>query len=282
MNLRFLSLLLCITCVLLFKPASAQIPNGGFENWADDGNGNFNPTGGWETTNFSPDTSVMRFSPGYAGSYAMMVRASNLGGFTIPGAAYLEIPFTQRPSKIHACIKTNIATGDMAYLMMGLTNNDSSVAAMDSCTFKFDQSQNWLCVDYPIAYINAMTPDTLMIVVMAGNFSNAKAGTYIIVDDLQFKFGTGVDESWSGKAAPAYPNPANQSVSVPLTLAYASDVTTRVFDLNGREVQRTDHGLQQPGALKLSLDVKDLQDGLYFYTVEGNDFSHTSKLTVKH
>src|SRR5437867_11479307 len=91
----------------LFFFIKAQIPNAGFENWSTDINGDFNPDF-WQTSNSTPDTSVFRYTPAYAGNYSILVKAFTSGGFTIPGLAYTDFPFMLRPTHFNFYYKGTI------------------------------------------------------------------------------------------------------------------------------------------------------------------------------
>ncbi len=283
MKIRYFTFLLFVFIFLNRPTASAQITNGGFENWSLDVDGNLNPNS-WETTNELPDTSVLRYSPGYVGNYSMLVRTFNPGFMVVPGIANISFPFSLRPTQFRACVKTKVMTGDMCFLMMALLKGDSSIAALDSCTFKIDSSMTqFRCFNFPIKYISNFKPDTAMLFVIAGGYNNAKIGTQIIVDELSFVFGNGINETVvpiSAFIGKSYPNPTSSYTSIPLKLTSGSPIMVNIYDLSGKKITTLNQGFLQAGAHLVKLNLDALSNGIYSYTVEGNDFILQEKLIV--
>ncbi|MBL0257888.1 MAG: T9SS type A sorting domain-containing protein [Bacteroidetes bacterium] len=271
--------------VLFLRPfyLAAQIPNGDFENWSLDIDGNLNPDS-WATLNGVPDTCVFQYTPAYSGNYSMRVATYDPGIGAQPGIAYVEFPYACRPTQIHVCVKTTIMSGDIGFVLMELHNGDSSIAAMDSCTFKFYTTTNtFQCFDFPISYISSLTPDSATVMIIAGNFLGAQLGTEIIVDELSFNCLTGIDETTIPVTATVgrnYPNPARDFTFLPLTLNKSSDVSIRVNDIFGKEVMWIDKGFMQAGENNLQMDVKSLANGIYFYSVSTGDLKIPGKFIV--
>ena len=135
-------------------------------------------------------------------------------------------------------------SGDIGFVLMELHNGDSSIAAMDSCTFKFYTTTNaFQCFDFPISYISSLTPDSATVMIIAGNFLGAQLGTEIIVDELSFNCLTGIDET-----------------TIPVTAI--------------------DKGFMQAGENNLQMDVKSLANGIYFYSVSTGDLKIPGKFIV--
>lgn len=65
-----------------------------------------------------------------------------------------------------------------------------------------------------------------------------------------------------------YPNPFNPTTSMQIGLPVAADVTVRVVDLLGREVQKLSLGQQQAGRSNIVLDGHSWATGLYFVVVD--------------
>jgi hypothetical protein len=276
----FLLLFFSVTC----SKVSAQVPNGDFETWSLDGSGNMNPVY-WETYNFAPDdTCVFPYTPAYNGNYSMRVTTWDFFGTPYPGIAFIEFPYTDRPEQICFCIKTTITPGDIGYVMMALQNGDSSIAAMDSCTFKFYNTTNQFnCYSFPINYLNPLIPDTAIIMVIAGDFTAPLLGTEVIVDDIRFDcpVGTGETPSLSSLAGAVYPNPSSHHTFIPLSLETGSEISVSISDLYGKEIKRIDKGFMAAGKRIIKLEVNDFATGLYFYTVNGNNFKFAGKFVVK-
>jgi hypothetical protein len=280
---RSFTILLIVFCLFKTNSSTAQlVPNGDFELWTPDIDGILNPDY-WITTNASPDTSVFQYTPAYSGNYSMRVASYYIIGFgPMAGIAYVEFPYTCRPTQIHVCVKTNIAAGDIGYVMLSLHNGDSTIAAMDSCTFKFLTSIPFQCFDFPISYVSSMNPDSAIVMVIAGNFTTAQLGTEVIVDEISFNCPTAIDESMpeSATIGKNYPNPSSGFTFIPLNLIKGSDVSITIYNAYGEEVKILNPGYRSTGASIISVPVDDLANGIYFYTVTGNDFKLPGKIIV--
>jgi hypothetical protein len=77
-----------------------------------------------------------------------------------------------------------------------------------------------------------------------------------------------------------YPNPFNPSTSITFTLPKEGFVELTVYDILGRRVGVL---VQEPylaGTYKVEFDAKSLASGVYFYTINVNDFSETKKMLL--
>jgi hypothetical protein len=73
-----------------------------------------------------------------------------------------------------------------------------------------------------------------------------------------------------------YPNPFNPTTTIAISLLQASDVTLKVFDLQGREVGMRQEGVRPRGKTTLQFDGKDLPSGVYVLQVRCQPISPTS------
>jgi hypothetical protein len=284
MKMNIFKLLVLLACLLSVHHANAQVPNGGFENWSTDIDGNLNPDS-WTTLNSSADTCVLQYTPAFAGNYSMLVKTFDFGLGPYAGIAYTQFPFALRPTHITACVRSTVMPGDYCYLMMALWNGDSSIAAIDSCTFKFDSTMAAQhCLTFPVAYISSLTPDSATIMVIAGNLSGAQLGSQIIVDDIAFSFSSGTNEMTlplSSFIGNNYPNPASHYTLIPLSLSQNTDIKISIYDAIGNEVKKIDQGLMVAGEHIIKLPFDDLAEGVYIYSLSGNDFKFPGKFIVR-
>ncbi len=65
-----------------------------------------------------------------------------------------------------------------------------------------------------------------------------------------------------------FPNPFNPTTTISFTLPEASDVSLKVFDVNGREVARIASGSFSSGTHTIVFDATDLPSGMYMYRLE--------------
>ena len=77
-----------------------------------------------------------------------------------------------------------------------------------------------------------------------------------------------------------YPNPFNPTTTIQYSIASATHVTLRVYDMLGREVATLVDEEMQPGSYQTTFSAAELPSGLYFYRIQAADFQQVRKLTV--
>ncbi len=81
----------------------------------------------------------------------------------------------------------------------------------------------------------------------------------------------------------AFPNPANDQVSVPFTVKQTANVTVSLSNTMGQVIKTQDLGkFNANQAGKATFSVSDLSTGIYFYTVTANGQRTTKRLVVTH
>ena len=83
------------------------------------------------------------------------------------------------------------------------------------------------------------------------------------------------------KVGEVYPNPANDLVSVKVSLDNASNVNCSIKNVIGQEVKSENLGMINTGEKAVSFDVSELETGIYFFTLTSNGETHTKKFVVK-
>lgn len=91
-------------------------------------------------------------------------------------------------------------------------------------------------------------------------------------------FGVGIDEEPLTVSQP-YPNPANDVVHIDIRSAQPS--TLEIFDMTGKKVA---HRAVSAREGEIAVNVRNLQPGLYFYTVRTRDGQaiQTKRLVIQH
>lgn len=80
-----------------------------------------------------------------------------------------------------------------------------------------------------------------------------------------------------------YPNPAEGITRIPVDIPEnVNQLNLTVTDLNGKVVKRLNLTNLSPGSEMIELDVNDLPNGQYFYTIETNGVKESKKMTVNH
>jgi hypothetical protein len=77
-----------------------------------------------------------------------------------------------------------------------------------------------------------------------------------------------------------YPNPFNPTTSIKFSLPEAGIVTLKVFNLLGQEVAVLLNGEKPAGNYEATFDASMLSSGIYFYTLEANNFTSTKKMVL--
>lgn len=77
-----------------------------------------------------------------------------------------------------------------------------------------------------------------------------------------------------------YPNPFNPSTQIKYTLAAASPVMLKVYDMLGREVETLVNGTQNAGEYTLSFSAKNLPSGVYYYRLTTSNFVETKTMML--
>ncbi len=79
---------------------------------------------------------------------------------------------------------------------------------------------------------------------------------------------------------PAFPNPFNSSTKLSYGLPTSTNVSLKVFNLNGRLITTLVDGNQSAGFHSIEWNATEVPSGLYFVRMEADDFITTRKLTL--
>jgi endo-1,4-beta-xylanase len=96
---------------------------------------------------------------------------------------------------------------------------------------------------------------------------------------------TGVEETASSLPShysleQNFPNPFNPATSIRYNISKTSQVTLKVFDILGRQVQTLVNSMQVPGQYAVIFNAQDLATGIYFYQLHAGTFTETKKLML--
>lgn len=220
------------------------------------------------------------------GDHAMRVHTWDPGFGAFAGSAMAHFPYTQRPDLLSACIMASVAPGDKVFIIVALSAGDSIIASPTNCTFWMDTNvTQYACVNFPITYNADLIPDSAIVIVSAGLTGSPQIGTEIIVDDMAFGFNTGeqdpLDHISAGSTTP-YPVPAAERLTIPVLLAHAANARIQLFGSSGQLIREVELGRLPAGRSERSLDVGDLRNGVYAYSVRSGDRVQHGRITVMH
>lgn len=100
---------------------------------------------------------------------------------------------------------------------------------------------------------------------------------YIAVD----KIPTGVNENEASANMNIYPNPTSEYSYINLNLEKASKVNVSITNLVGQEVFNKEFGQLSAGNHMLTVNVNNLNSGIYFFTVQSGNERITKKVIIK-
>jgi hypothetical protein len=250
--------------------ATAQIPNGGFENWTD--MGDYLEPNGWVTFNaltssFGAGLSCEQVAPGAVGSYAIKVTTLELPGLgMVPGIALVGeadgsstgFPYGARPAMFSGKWKGSIADGDQGVIVAFLTRWDPEAGEQVNVgvaqLMASGTVAGWTDFNIPFVYTDAGFPDTANVVV-AASFDTGVAGSTIYADNLAFSTATQVQDQQQGADLVVFPQPARDAITI-VNAGMMEEAA--VFGMDGRMVI-----MQRVNDRRASIDVSGLRSGVY-------------------
>lgn len=87
---------------------------------------------------------------------------------------------------------------------------------------------------------------------------------------LQMKLLHYIHRTYINSSARIYPNPVAGLTTIELNTIETSDITIRIFDILGIERKKVNTRLVN-GNNRIEMNVKNIQEGIYFITFEGTD-----------
>lgn len=77
-----------------------------------------------------------------------------------------------------------------------------------------------------------------------------------------------------------YPNPFNPTTTIAFALPKQTEVSIKLFDLQGRIVSILVDNEMAAGEYQIVFDAKNIPSGVYFYRIDAEGFVQTKKLTL--
>jgi hypothetical protein len=77
-----------------------------------------------------------------------------------------------------------------------------------------------------------------------------------------------------------YPNPFNPSTKIKYAIPHLSNVTIKVFDILGNEIENLVNEEKQSGTYEVEWNATGLPSGVYFYQLKSRDYIETKKLVL--
>jgi|GEM_PF-1585072 len=77
-----------------------------------------------------------------------------------------------------------------------------------------------------------------------------------------------------------YPNPFNPSTTIRFTLAHSANVSLKIFDMLGREVDVLVDGLKDAGSHSMTWDAATRPTGVYYYQLRSGNLVETKRMVL--
>lgn len=78
-----------------------------------------------------------------------------------------------------------------------------------------------------------------------------------------------------------YPNPFNPETNIKFSLSENSNVSVKIYDINGRLVRTLVNNVKlNPGQYSVTFEAGNLSSGVYFYKLETDIFTDTKKMIL--
>jgi hypothetical protein len=280
-----------LVCLLTFGVlgAQTQIDNGNLDNWVNQGSYD-EPAGTMlktlnSLTSLGVPVTVTKTTDAKS-NLAAQLKSGTLVALSIfipgvlatiqvqtaPPAAFLGVPFTDKPQRFKGWYKYSPVQGDSAEILIALMKrNGASRDTVARAAMKITNTvSSYTQFDMPLTYFsNTTVPDSLIILCVSSagyNFSNllacaGKNNSTLWVDELELEYSAGLSESFPGLPLNIWPNPATEIVWVE-SEGLPEGVQVVVSDVQGREVLQT-----TVSRWPLSLSVGHLAEGRYFMKV---------------
>jgi hypothetical protein len=89
---------------------------------------------------------------------------------------------------------------------------------------------------------------------------------------------TGIPATYS--LSQNYPNPFNPTTNIKYSITKESQVTLKVFDVLGREVENLVNQKQAAGSYEVNFNASKLSSGIYIYRIKAGDFVQSMKMIL--
>ena len=168
-----------------------------------------------------------------------------------------ESEFLKAGDVVFACFEYNNMHTE--YLIQRYDNikpgSDKSMKVLDPVTY-IRETDTW----------TAVAMRNIMIRLNVNDHSN-------LVDGMDLS----ASSAWVGQN---YPNPFKGSTEIAYALTAGSQVSFTVMDLTGRKVMDINQGLMPAGKHTFTLETRNLQAGVYYYTIQAGSFTQTKQMVI--
>ncbi len=111
--------------------------------------------------------------------------------------------------------------------------------------------------------------------------NSTRNGNNLYLDDINIGGGVGINEMTNKPIVNLFPNPINDALTIEYTLIQSSNVSVKMFDLQGREIAvLVSEKEKNAGKYTSTFDMKGYKPGMYFITVASGNSVSTDKIMI--
>jgi hypothetical protein len=265
--------------VFNFSFIRSQIPNAGFENWA-----NGDPVG-WLTLDILGDA-VSQSSDSHSGSSAAKMQIIDFMGSPLPPLLVSGIfGVSERFGSLTGYFKFMPQNANQAFTVAVLMSKGSNYIGGGAVEI-FQTTSSYTQFVVPIEYSGQEVPDSAYIQFVVADTSEAGGGigSYAIIDDLSFGGPTDVHDNNIivdyFKLEQNYPNPFNPITTINYSIPSGSFVQLVVYNSIGQEIANLVNETIESGNHSVEFDASNLPSGIYFYKLQAGSFVETKKMIL--
>ena len=144
-----------------------------------------------------------------------------------------------------------------------------------------EMAMSWTAFSSTIQY-NPNTsdmPDSCIIIMETG-IGTSHSGSYLYTDLLALSGNSSVGELSAISSYNVYPNPAKDKLNIACNLKQNTLVQIEVLDIQGKQI-KAQYFAMNKGENQVSLDLSDVQKGIYFVRMTADGESLSQKLVVE-
>ena len=165
----------------------------------------------------------------------------------------------------------------LGFLVQGLTNSFSGISYYDFDSLSVVNLVNcfnggYLGLKYFLQWYN----DNNMIFVRFNDETAENDLCYINVDGIVNV--KSENHIINNSLIYTYPNPFNSQIIFEYSVIARSEISLRLFDLTGSEIECLRDAIDEPGTYKVLFNAKELSSGIYFYVFQNNGRKQCGKV----
>lgn len=242
---------------------------------AENGNGNWTMSGGWNTTTTQSYSPTRSFTESPTGNYG---NSSNRTMTLTAGRNISSAPVTI----LTFYHKFNIHVLDNAYIDVSSDNGTT----WQSAKYYYGVQNDWQQEVLDITELAGASSTFKIRFSVVTNTNTVADGWY--VDNIKISnypdvlTSTGNNGQLPLKFAleQNYPNPFNPATVIKYQVPENTNVRIVVYDMLGKVVKTMVNEYKTAGSYEASFDAKGLASGLYFYKMEAGDFTEVKKMML--